>query len=80
MEKFLTLKRKNDQTLGQSNEDEDSSDGDSASPSSIQKKSAAKTRKYDDSYIEYGFIDNSGAPQYVICLATLSNDSMSCRA
>ena len=40
-------------------------------------KSSGKVRKYDDSYIEFGFIENKdGKPKCVICLQVLSNDAM----
>ncbi|XP_076037090.1 zinc finger BED domain-containing protein 5-like [Oratosquilla oratoria] len=36
-----------------------------------------KVRKYDDSYIKFGFIENKdGKPKCVICLQVLSNDAM----
>lgn len=33
-------------------------------------------RRYDDSYLSFGFVDNNGQPQCVICLQSLANDSM----
>lgn len=37
----------------------------------------AKLRKYDESYIEFGFIENSdGRPKCVICLKVLANEGM----
>ena len=42
-------------------------------------KSVRKTgpvRRYDDAYIEFGFADNDGCPQCVLCSATFTNESM----
>ena len=41
------------------------------------KSKKAKFRKYDESYIELGFMENSdGRPRCVVCLQVLANEAM----
>jgi len=45
--------------------------------SSHAKPKLAKLRKYDDNYVEFGFIENSdGRPKCVMCLQALANEAM----
>ncbi|XP_056648733.1 zinc finger BED domain-containing protein 5-like [Diorhabda sublineata] len=38
--------------------------------------SKAKKRKYDESYISFGFVDSNGSPLCMLCSKLLSNSSM----
>jgi len=80
MDRYLISKRKTGETIQVESRE---SESDSDVPRKLQKaepsSSKAKTkpaRQYDDSYIEFGFINNDGLPQCVLCSVCLSKDSM----
>ena len=59
--------------------DNSSSEINEAMPTTTSGKCSAKKRKYDEDYLQYGFIEsvcNPGRPQCVICNKVLSNEAL----
>ena len=59
--------------------DNSSSEINEATPTTTSGKCSAKNRKYDEDYLQYGFIEsvsNPGRPQCMICNKVLSNEAM----
>ncbi|KAK9737406.1 hypothetical protein QE152_g10762 [Popillia japonica] len=52
-------------------------DPDDDATTSSSTVSKAKKRKYDESYISFGFVDSNGSPLCMLCSKLLPNSSMS---
>lgn len=42
----------------------------------VNEKQKTKVRKYDEEYLQYGFIEVEGKPKCLICLRCLANEAM----